>query len=79
MPRKREEALVAALALSKSLSLPSEKGSVFAWHDSKGERLVISADTNWVLANRTIPRRFHGYPVVVEDRLHAIAQSSHRV
>jgi hypothetical protein len=63
----------AAIALSKSLSLPSGRGSVYAWHDNSGCRLVISADESWVSMHRSLPQTFQGYAVIVEEQFNALA------
>lgn len=75
MSEGHRKAMAAAVALSKALSLPSGKGTVFAWHDNHGDRLIVSADSKWILAHRTVPPSFQGYPVVIEEALNAVAHA----
>lgn len=77
MYNRHTKAVDAAVALAKSLSLPSGKGSVFAWHDAGGDRIVVAADRKWIAAHRTIPAIFRGYPVEVSDRFDAVAHARH--
>jgi hypothetical protein len=73
MYSRQTKAVDAAVALAKSLSLPSGRGSVFAWRDAGGDRIVVAADQNWIAAHRSVPATFRGYPVVVSDRFDAVA------
>lgn len=74
MHDEAKSAVVAARALAVMLSLPSSKGSVFAWRDANGERLVVAGDVQWVLSFREVPAEFCGYPVVLEEPLGGAAQ-----
>lgn len=73
MSNQRNKALSAARSLAKALALPSSRGSVYAWHDANGDRIVVSADRRWLEANRSVPVMFDGFPVVHEDRIDAKA------
>lgn len=75
MSDHQNKALSAARSLAKALALPSSRGSVYAWHDAAGDRIVVCADQRWLEESRTLPVSFGGFPVVYEDRLDA---SAHR-
>lgn len=77
MSRDHRKAMAAAIALSKFLSLPSNRGSVFSWHDSRGDRLILLVDHEWIATHRDIPQCFQGYQVVIEDQFDAIAHKHH--
>ena len=73
MSNQWNKALSAARSLAKALALPSTRGSVYAWHDSTGDRIVVSVDRRWLETNRTLPAMFDGFPVVHEDNIGAAA------
>jgi hypothetical protein len=75
-PRNATEA---AVALARSLSLPSGRGTVFAWHDDAGDRLVIAGDRHWLASNRAVPSEFMGFPVVVEEPFRGSAHAPRMV
>ena len=74
MSNQQTRVVAAARSLAKSLALPSVRGSVYAWHDSNGDRIVVAADRSWLEANRTLPATFNGFPVVYEDSIKATSQ-----
>jgi hypothetical protein len=53
--------------------LPSNRGSIYTWHDAAGDRIVVAGDRRWLEANRSLPAMFDGFPVVHEDSIGIIA------
>ncbi len=73
MYEKHNKITAAAIALAKSISLPSTRGSVFAWNDIDGERIVVAADHKWIMAHRSIPSTFRGFPVSLQEQFSLFA------
>lgn len=64
----QQAAQLAAKELARSISLPSWRGSVFAWLKDDDFVLVVAADPSWRRA-ASIPPTFHGYEVLQEDQV----------
>jgi lysophospholipid acyltransferase (LPLAT)-like uncharacterized protein len=73
MSSDTRKAEVAARALAKSVGLPNTRGSIFAWVDEAGARIVVAADKRWLETHRSIPATYHGFRVTVEDPIDAAA------
>lgn len=63
----------AARRLASELALPPSRGSVFAWCDSAGPRIVVRAEVSWLRRHPDIPRTYLGYSVETDDPSDAIA------
>lgn len=66
---REQHAQHAAVALAKTLRLPTARATVLTWYDRGEPRIVVCGDRQWLLAHRNIPNSFHGFPVSIEEPL----------
>lgn len=63
----------AARRLASELALPPSRGSVFAWFDPAGPKIVIRAERTWLRRHRDIPRTYLGFAVETDEPSDAVA------
>ncbi|WP_156478167.1 hypothetical protein [Acetobacter malorum] len=73
MCKNNESALKAARELANILSLPSNKGSIFAWIENGDHCIMIAADKNWITVHKNVPEFYHGFKVIISDPLNGVA------
>lgn len=73
MHSTHEKAMDAARRLATSMSLPSYQGTVFVWHDTLGEKIVVCAESAWLSAHH-VPKAYDGFRVETQDAVTATFQ-----
>lgn len=68
----------AARQLASELALPPSRGSVFAWFDPAGAKIVIRAERSWLRRHPEIPNTYLGFTVETDEPSGAVAFRSNR-